>query len=160
MILTIYLLHLVFIRPRPPPDFFPPPNNNNDNDDDDNFPPLPSCFPYSAHMPPVNEFLTPSTTPQNVGGSVIGELEKPKKKKLILMKILKHIFDVDESLDNYLNIGEGGEEEEKNINYQEIKKKVDKGKTSHELNFFVGGKNANFEKKARLLNLNVQNLKF
>ena len=111
-------------------------------------------------MPPVNEFLTPSTTPQNVGGSVIGELEKPKKKKLILMKILKHIFDVDESLDNYLNIGEGGEEEEKNINYQEIKKKVDKGKTSHELNFFVGGKNANFEKKARLLNLNVQNLKF
>ena len=118
MILTIYLLHLVFIRPRPPPDFFPPPNNNND-DDDDNFPPLPSCFPYSAHMPPVNEFLTPPTTPQNIGGSVIAELEKPKKKKLILMKILKHIFDVDELLDNYLNIGEGGEEE-KNIKYQEI----------------------------------------
>ena len=51
------------------------------------------------------------------------------------------------------------EKEEENINYQEFEK-IDKGKTPLELDFFVGGKNTNSENKAKLLNLNEQNIKF
>ena len=147
-----------FIPPPLPFDFFPAPNNNinnnnnsnnDNNEDDDDFPPPPSYFSYSARMPPVNEFLTPPTTQQNFGDSIIGKLEKPKEEEqqINLHEDLKNnLFDVDELLDN-LQIKEGKKKlmKKKMLIIKKLKK-IDKGKTPHELNFFVGSKNSNFEK--------------